>query len=280
MVTRSILLQIDMLYAGIADGRFLGYFSHTEYTERATGSSLPDSVVWAPANLTSVNEYCAGNETCVGNKANMHTVATSCPEVANATRSGECRHPYRDDALDAATIANDSACTAAGNYWYLPFCTDGGCCDTSINPTYSTSAESNGAPEALSYWRAYDHRIRPWYKQALQLLAEQGVTSSWSSIYTFIGNSQEDMLGMTATQTVANSSNPGKADAVFAIDFSLDLLSEVLNATLAGDEAWAYIVETSGASTGKLVCSSFRVPLLSNGSRVNATASQMPGTAV
>jgi hypothetical protein len=40
--------SMDMIYYGGEDGRFLGYFSGTSYTERAAGFGMATAVPWGP----------------------------------------------------------------------------------------------------------------------------------------------------------------------------------------------------------------------------------------
>ena len=60
---------------------------------------------------------------------------------------------------------------------------------------------------------------------------------------------------------------------VLAVDFELAGVSAVLNSSLAGGTSWAFIVERSGPSAGKLIGTSFGAALLDdNGDRSSATS--------
>ena len=48
----------------------------------------------------------------------------------------------------------------------------------------------------------YDHRHRPWYKQALRAWVADGTVTSWSSIYTF---STSQALGLSAMEVAKTS---------------------------------------------------------------------------
>ena len=50
--------SIDQIYYGGEDGRFVGYFSDTVYTERGSGAGMASDLLWAPFNLSSVNAIC------------------------------------------------------------------------------------------------------------------------------------------------------------------------------------------------------------------------------
>jgi hypothetical protein len=115
-----------MLYVGLEDGRFLGYFSASSYTfrARANGSALGFS--WSPAPPLSPT---------VQGPAPGHIASDACP--AGAARS-----------------------SAAAP------CTLGGCCDRSVRGYFSTSRAAKGVPLNLTKWKAYDHRARPWCVRA------------------------------------------------------------------------------------------------------------------
>eukprot|EP01048_Picozoa_sp_COSAG05_P034734 COSAG05_NODE_14683_length_390_cov_0.872852_1_plen_55_part_01 len=51
-------VEISMLYIGLEDGLFTGYYSTTDYTERAP-SGWAEDLSWSPYSLATVNEVCA-----------------------------------------------------------------------------------------------------------------------------------------------------------------------------------------------------------------------------
>lgn len=234
--------SIDMLYVGMEDGRFLGYFSPTSYTFKGAGSGAADDpeLGWSPYTLDTVNQHCGDIDIeCVEGK----TVSASC---GAGTYDGEC-HERVTGSRNASTD-NQAACESAGNIWWAP-CTASGCCDSSIRNYYSTLPAARGAAVNFTRWRVYDHRVRPWYREAIAAWLYDQAQSSWSSVYVFSTSGQ---LGVTAMQTMAQTD--GTVDAVFAIDFALGDISGLLNSSLNGIGAsFAYIVEVGPMVSGLLV---------------------------
>ena len=249
--TRSM---IDMLYVGLEDGRFIGYFSPESYTFKGIGAGTADDAElgWSPHSLDTVNDMCE-NVTCVANS----TVSASC---ASSTYSGSCKQRANGAEVDEADAgyADQTACESAGNIWWAP-CTTDNCCDSSIRNYYSTSRAARGAPVDFTRWRLYDHRVRPWYRQAIASWENSGVASGWSSVYTFSTSGQ---LGVTAMQTVAQAD--GTPEAVFAVDFALPDIARVVNNSLTGTEgSFAYVVEKdTGLFIGMATGSTTQEPLL------------------
>ena len=264
--------SIDMLYVGLEDGRFLGYFSPTSYTYRGPGTGGPEAagLGWAPYTLATVD--CDLIRCHSGS-----TVSASCAANVNAGEAydGECKD-LRSGSTDAA-FSDQVACEIAENIWFAP-CTTDKCCDSSIRNYYSTSEVALGAPIDVTRWRVYDHRIRQWYREAISAwtLAEPGDKrlSTWSSVYPFIS---AGTLGLTAMQTVfqADGTTP---EAVFAVDFTLSMISTVVEESLAGsDRSFAYLVETLPGVSGLLIGASSLEPLTDNtGARLSAVASAHP----
>lgn len=244
--------SIDMLYVGLEDGRFLGYFSPTSYTYRGAGDGAPDAagLHWAPYTLATVD--CDLIRCHAGS-----TVSSSCAANVNAgaTYDGVCTD-HRSGATDAA-FSDQTTCQTAGNIWYAP-CTTDKCCDSSIRNYYSTSEVARGAPTDVTRWRVYDHRVRPWYREAISAWSDEGRSSVWSSVYPFIS---AQTLGLSAMQVVfqADGATP---EAIFAVDFTLAMISTVIESSLAGsDRSFSYVVETQPGFSGLLIGASSLEPL-------------------
>lgn len=253
--------SIDMVYVGLEDGTFLGYFSPTSYTERAP-SGLANDLPWAPYNLATVDAVCAVSDACRG--VSGKSVSIACPSGAARDTSSACK-----DSQGVTVAANSEAtCEATnGNVWYaspIPVedamrrgsdlfdlrryvpCTDDGCCDESIRNYYSTSADIGGVPANFTRWRVYDHRARPWYKEC------RATGQQWSSMYEF---STSQALGLTAMVQARDASE--NLLGVFSMDYDVGALSAIVNNSLSG-QAWGFAVERSN---GLLVAISTGEPL-------------------
>ena len=224
--------SIDMVYAGLENGLFLGYFSESVYTERAP-SGLATDIDWQPyATLDSVNAAVAAGE---ARGATGRTVEASCPAAQRDTSSA-CKN-----GLDEAVAASDeTACLqmSEAHTWYAPCSAD--CCDASIRNYYRTSKEAQGAAVEITRWRVYDHRVRGWYKAA------RNEGKSYSSMYEF---ATSQALGLTAMALARDSD--GVLQGVLAIDYDVGALSDTLTRSLNGHpNSWAFALERSN---GKLV---------------------------
>eukprot|EP01043_Picozoa_sp_COSAG02_P047130 COSAG02_NODE_4484_length_5303_cov_2.581476_1_plen_1365_part_00 len=218
---------MTMIYMGLEDGRFLGYFSNSSYTERAS-SGLAADLSWMPYTLDEVNDAVdRGDIRGVSGK----TVETSCPEGArDSVCTSQSSEPV--NAIDQAACLH-----TAGNTWYAPCTAD--CCDAHIRNYYTTSFAARGAPINVTRWRTYDHKARPWYKQCKYSGAK------WSSPYEF---ATSQSLGLTAMATAKGPT--GDLLGVLAIDYEVGGLGALLSQSLRRLGAWGYAVERSN---GKLV---------------------------
>ena len=240
---------MDMFYFGAEDGRFVGFFSETSYTERGRGHGMATDLPWAPytlantsATLSNVNAVCTGSPspcrgesnkslapspTCTGNSTVLGTpmcdLDSATDDTASclagcapggcpgswASRSGSCTDKMHEE-VDAA---NEAACLAGpeGNTWFAPCVGD--CCDNSIRNYYKYPTEPGDARE-FTRWRNYDPRHRTWYKQQRRDYLERNLTTGWSSMYEF---TTSQALGLSAMAVAANPSS-GELLGVFAID--------------------------------------------------------------
>jgi len=210
-----------MVYMGMEDGRFLGYFApggERAYTYRAS-SGLAADIDWVGYgdNLTAVNE-CVLRGSCKDYLGK--SVAVSCPSGTRMS-SGDCTET---------------------------------CCDANIRNYYRTSIATAGAPLAVTAWKTYDPRGRPWYKsQKAAWLASKTVKTGWSDIYEF---STSKAVGVTATGAAVrynSSANSTELLGVVAVDYELGAINSFINDSLAGAPegiTWAYIVERAN---GKLL---------------------------
>jgi hypothetical protein len=140
--------SIDMVYAGLEDGRFVGYFSPESYTYGADSASDPD-LRWDPYTVDAIDATCAAGKSCSDGtstdqtaceaadcsgvacvwayhpcrKESDWTLAASCPAGA---RPGSC-HAHGTDIADL----DEAACALVPHsFWHDP-CTVDGCCDSS-----------------------------------------------------------------------------------------------------------------------------------------------------
>eukprot|EP01045_Picozoa_sp_COSAG04_P005005 COSAG04_NODE_226_length_19492_cov_9.475790_2_plen_1389_part_00 len=140
-------------------------------------------------------------------------------------------------------LAESEDCSAPGS--------DGaGCCSKSIR-IYSR-ADEDGLPQELTAWTTYDHRQRPWYREALESPQE----TRFSSVYEF---STSLNLGITHTSKVRRID--GSIYGVMAVDFELEGLATILRDAVAGTTAWAFVVQRDSENAGKLLSSTFGAPL-------------------
>ena len=198
--------QIAMVYAGLQDGQFLGYYSMSSFTVRPPGDAPATSCSWSPFDLATVNEQCAAAPEC-----------TPGPTV-NATSAG-------------------------------------------LRTFHSTSREVGGSPGALTKWNEYDPRGRPWYTEALARPSAEQL--GWSDVYNFASSGN---LGVSATSPIRDTQQPAGAAAaavgVFAFDFELRGVSQILADGLTDNSEWAYLVERNGDHAGKVIGVSSRESLL------------------
>jgi hypothetical protein len=66
-----------MVYIGLEDGLFAGYYSLTSYTERAPSGQAED-LSWSPYSLATVNEVCATVAACQGVTNQTVNASGSC----------------------------------------------------------------------------------------------------------------------------------------------------------------------------------------------------------
>ena len=106
--------SIDMVYVGLEDGVFLGYFSPTSYTERAASGNAAD-LPWAPYDLATVDAVCAAQpppDACRGESGK--SVSMACPSGAARDTSSACK----DAQGVVVAVADEATCEATdGNVW-------------------------------------------------------------------------------------------------------------------------------------------------------------------
>jgi hypothetical protein len=130
-----------------------------------------------------------------------------------------------------------------GNTWF-PGCT-AYCCDSDIRNYYRTNEFGQGDPLEFTRWRNYDPRHRGWYKQAIVAYKQDAIETTWSSMYEF---STSQALGLSAMAVALDPSS--NVRGVFAIDYDVGALSELVINSLPGAGTWAIVVERAN---GKLV---------------------------
>lgn len=290
--------DIDMVYAGLEDGRFVGYFSAESYTYGADSASDPD-LRWDPYSLDAIDATCAAAKSCSDGtstdqtaceaadcsgaacvwgyhpcrKESDWTLAASCP---TAERHGSC-HAHGTDTADL----DEAACALVPHsFWHDP-CTVEGCCDSALRIYYATSRAARGEPTSFSRWRLYDPRMRPWYREAISAWHSDQRQMGWSSVYVF---STSQQLGLTAMMTTYDPAS-GSPDGVFAVDFELATISSIIKDSLSGTaDAFAYIVETSegssqyGLTKGLIIGSSSDEPVMVSASSLDRLGSCSDGS--
>jgi hypothetical protein len=220
----------SMLYAGMEDGLFTGYFSPTSYTLRAP-SGKPEDIPWAPYILESScgDGNDASNSTCEVNDTGDGCVSATgaCSFVAGVNEvcavSEACR------GVAGKTVQYSGTCPAD----------DAMCVDADVRNYYRRSAD---ASIAFTRWRQYDPHVREWYINGKALWESSQQMLAYSAVYEF---STSGELGITATGAfIQNSVFLG----LFAIDYDLVDISVLLKRVATGASDWAYAVERSGPS--------------------------------
>jgi hypothetical protein len=236
----------SMLYAGMEDGLFTGYFSPTSYTLRAP-SGKPEDVPWAPYIL----EASCGD----GNDASGATCEVSDAGNDCAFTTGACSFVAGVNEVCAAS----EACRGVAGKTVQPSGTcpgdDAMCVDADLRNYYRRSVD---ASITFTRWRQYDPRVRGWYISGKALWENNQQKLAYSAVYEF---STSGELGITATGAfIQNSVFLG----LFAIDYDLVDISTLLKRVATGDNEWAYAIERSGPSAGVFVGSTVDDDLGSN----------------
>jgi len=102
---------------------------------------------------------------------------------------------------------------------------------------YSYATDDRGNPtELLEKGNAYDPRVRPWYKKAVE--AQEG---TWSDVYA---DFKEPRLKITLAEPVFQES--GELWGVLGVDFVLSHIRNFLQAIRIGKSGQAFIMDRSG----------------------------------
>jgi hypothetical protein len=146
------------LHVSTEAGRFVGYYSpegEQALAYRAPSGAVADSL-WAPhADFAAVNE-CVSAGLCA-DAMDGRTISLACP--------GDAR----------ITAATCSAC-----------CTES-CCDRDIMTLHRITYASRGEPVEFAGWRAFDPRVRPWYRQQrAHWEMDHSLTTRWSEPCEFL----------------------------------------------------------------------------------------------
>jgi hypothetical protein len=249
LYTQTVSLQIGtseigpyyMIYAGLEDGLFTGYFSPTSYTLRAPSGKTTD-ISWAPYTL---EPSCGDGMDASGATCEVNEIGDGCKVTLGCSFVA---------GINEVCAASD-ACTGAKGMRVQPSGTclahDAVCVDKNVRNFYTISEAGDGpvAPATtFTRWMQYDPRIREWYTNGKTVWENSKQKLAYSSVYEF-GASGE--LGITATGVlIQNSVFLG----ILGIDYDLvqisTLLTRVVTADLGG---WAYAIERSGPSAGMFV---------------------------
>jgi serine/threonine protein kinase len=277
-----------MIYVGLEDGRFVGYYGPEgvrAYTFRAASGEAEDLGLAPFASLTEVND-CAASGECGSPSGKI--VAASCPAEPRLPASSSCTSTACLDGggVPDLSATDDATCATLGgaHSWTVGTCCTATCCDGDIRGYFSTSLDAVGAPTAFASWKTYDHRARPWYREAKEAWeANSSHVVSWSNIYEFSTN---QAIGITVMGAAVHNS---EFLGVYAIDFELGGLSGQLNISVHRQRgntersAFAYIVERQ---SGKLLGTTTGDTLYDNSlatsfaeQRLSATASRHPSIA-
>lgn len=198
--------EVTMIYAGMQDGTFVGYYDPVSYTARAAQRSRADApgTTWAPYTLVTIN---AADDV---QSPPGRIVGTGCSESTSA-----------------------ELCEQSG-------CDTSGCCYSNIRTYHTTRPALRGRPENLTRWTTYDPRCRPWYTEQLW----DSTSSRWSSVYESFSNECSQGADLVITRTGAlRVDTDASTRGVYAIDFRLQGISQLLNNSLVGQDTWAYVVE-------------------------------------
>jgi len=102
---------------------------------------------------------------------------------------------------------------------------------------YSYATDNQGNPtELLEQGNAYDPRVRPWYKKAVE--AQE---AAWSDVYT---DFKEPRLKITLAEPVFQES--GELRGVLGVDFVLSHIRTFLQAIQIGESGKTFIMDRSG----------------------------------
>lgn len=102
---------------------------------------------------------------------------------------------------------------------------------------YSYATDSQGNPtQLLQQGNAYDPRVRPWYKKAVDTQE-----ATWSDVYT---DFKEPRLKITLAQPVVEES--GELWGVLGVDFVLSHIRTFLQAIKIGESGKTFIMDRSG----------------------------------
>ena len=198
----------SMVYVGLDDGTFTGYFSPTSHTLRAP-SGAPGDLPWVPWTLGTVNQACTTGACArtfemactagtvpgcepqvVANQGfqdacAVHTIKTSCASVdsdvdagtRDCTFTGPCSGPSGKTVAEACPT-EDSACVHAD-----------------VRNYYTTSVDAGGHPLNFTRWREYNPLVRPWYIQGKMSWTDAQKKLGYSGVYQFTTTKE---LGITA----------------------------------------------------------------------------------
>ena len=86
-------VEISMLYIGLEDGLFTGYYSTTAYTERAP-SGWAEDLSWSPYSLATVNEVCAASDACQGFGDKTVHASGTCDDSNTSCVDADIRNYY------------------------------------------------------------------------------------------------------------------------------------------------------------------------------------------
>ena len=107
---------MDFIYYGGEDGRFVGYFSDTEYTERGPGPGMASDLPWSPFSLSEINAICSDTgPPCQREQGKMLGLPPGgCPA---GDRIASCTSELNQPLI--ATSASDCLLTR-GSSWFAP----------------------------------------------------------------------------------------------------------------------------------------------------------------
>jgi hypothetical protein len=249
----------SMLYAGMESGLFTGYFSPTEYTLRAP-SGAPEDVPWAPFALEAT---CGDGNDASGAVCDVNDAGDACKITTGACSfAGEvneiCAVSDACSGVAGKTVQRSGTCPAD----------DDACVDSNVRNYYATSEAEGGGPTTFTRWRQYEPRERPWFTTGKARWADSQQKLSFSTVYEF---STSGELGITATGTlIQNDVFLG----LYALDYDLVKISELLTQVATAEGSWAYAIERSGPDAGMLVASTVDDSLrVRPGKRLQANAS-------
>lgn len=263
---------ITMLYIGLEDGRFLGFYNAEgagAFTLRIPGDALARDVDWSPFSANDVSAACrvvqadnAANRR-LGRPCRRHRQCGACLRNGCGSCETKADAPVEPIVQSVCGVgAPSDAWDAIARAHCIVDQTGAACCDGNIRAFYAidTSLAMQTSHGDLTGWSIYDHRRRDWYLRAARRWEETGTPTAWSSIYSCY-ESGKYCITATAVASRLDGSGRSRLIGIFAADYELDVLRSIIKQGTDGIEGtWAYLVERG---SDRIIASSVDDPVYS-----------------